>query len=60
MIDERVINSGLITHQAQVELVIGGHRKILLANITNIGRYACILAHMSLSNNLLVLEKGVI
>ena len=43
VIDRRVINSGLITHQAQVELVIGSHSKILLADITNIGWYACIL-----------------
>lgn len=43
VIDGRVINSGLITHEAQVELVIGDHRETLVADITNVGRYACIL-----------------
>ena len=43
LIDGRIINLGLITHQAQVELVIGGHKEILLADITNTGWYACIL-----------------
>ena len=42
VIDGRVINSGLITHQAQVELVIGNHKEILLADITNTCLYACI------------------
>lgn len=43
VIDGRVINSGLITHQAQVELIIGNHQESLMADITNTGRYACIL-----------------
>ena len=43
VIDGRVINSSLITHQAQVELIIGSHREILLADITNNDKYACIL-----------------
>ena len=43
VIDGRVINSSLIAHQVQVELVIRSHKKILLADITNTGRYACIL-----------------
>ena len=43
MINRRVINLGLITHQAQVELVIRSHREILLVDITNTSQYACIL-----------------
>ena len=43
MIDERVINPGHITHQAEVEQVIGSHREVLLADITNTGWYTCIL-----------------
>jgi hypothetical protein len=43
VIDGRVINSGLITHQAQVEFIIGDHKEILVADLTNTGRYACIL-----------------
>ena len=43
VIDGRVISLGLITHQAQVELVIGSHTEMLLADITNTSRYACIL-----------------
>ena len=43
VIDGRMINSGLITHKASVQLVIGDHCKILVADITNIGKYSCIL-----------------
>lgn len=43
VIDGRMINSGLITHEAVVELVIGSHREKLVADITNTGRYPCIL-----------------
>ena len=43
VIDGRMINSGLITHETSVQLVIGDHCKILVANITNIGKYSCIL-----------------
>lgn len=43
VIDGRVIDSGLITHQAQVELFIGNHHEMLLAEITNTGHYDCIL-----------------
>ena len=37
MIDGRMINLSLITHKAQVELIIGNHWEISLADITNIG-----------------------
>lgn len=43
VIDGRMINSGLITHEASVELQIGDHREWLTADITNIGRYQCVL-----------------
>lgn len=43
VIDCRVINSGLITHEALVQLEIGGHREVIMADITNTGRYPCIL-----------------
>ena len=43
VIDGRMINSGLITHEANVQLVIGDHCKILVADITNTGKYSCIL-----------------
>ena len=43
LIDGQVIDSGLITHQALVQLVIRDHCEILLAEITNTGQYACIL-----------------
>ena len=43
VIDGRVIDSGLITHQAQVELFIGNHHEMLLAEINNTGHYDCIL-----------------
>ena len=42
VINGQMINSGLITHQAQVELLIGNHQETLLADITNTRRYACI------------------
>lgn len=43
VIDGRVISSGLITHEATVDLAVGGHQEKLLADITNTGRYNCIL-----------------
>lgn len=39
VIDGRVINSGLITHRAIFELEIGNHREIIIADLTNTGRY---------------------
>ena len=44
MIDGRVINCGLITHEASVQVMIGDHCKILVANITNTRKYSCILS----------------
>ena len=43
VIDGRVISSGLITHEATVDLTVGDHQEKLLADITNTGRYNCIL-----------------
>lgn len=43
VIDGRMINSGLITHEASVELQVGDHREWLTADITNTGRYPCVL-----------------
>lgn len=43
VIDGRLINSGLITHEATVELVVADHKEILLVDLTNTGRYSCIL-----------------
>ena len=43
VIDGRMINFGLITHKASVQLVIGDHCKMLVAGITNTGKYSCIL-----------------
>lgn len=43
IIDGRTISSGLITHETTVDLIVNGHREKLLANITNTGRYDCIL-----------------
>lgn len=43
VIDGRMINSGLITHEAKVELRVGDHKELLVADITNTGRYPCIL-----------------
>ena len=43
VIDGRVIRSGLITHEATVELNIGGHREILVADLTNTVQYPCVL-----------------
>lgn len=40
VIDGRVINFGLITHQARVELFIKNHHETLLAEITNTRHYA--------------------
>lgn len=43
VIDGRRINSGLIIHEATVELQVNDHREVLVADITNTGRYSCIL-----------------
>lgn len=43
VIDGRIINSGLITHEAVVELQVENHHERLTADITNTGRYPCIL-----------------
>lgn len=43
VIDGRVINSGLITHEATFELEVGNHRETIVADLTNTGRYHCIL-----------------
>lgn len=43
VIDGRVINSGLITYEATVQLEVGDHREVVVADITNTGRYSCIL-----------------
>jgi len=38
-----MINLGLITHEAIVELGVGDQRELLVFDITNTGRYSCIL-----------------
>ena len=43
VIDGRVINTGLVTHEATFQLVIGNHTETLTADITNTGRYDCIV-----------------
>ena len=43
VIDGRVINTGLVTHEATFQLVIGDHVETLTADITNTGRYDCVL-----------------
>ena len=43
IIDGKVINSGLINHEATVELKVRNHRETLIADITNTGRYPCVL-----------------
>lgn len=43
IIDGRVINSSLITHEATFQLTMGGHHEIIVADHTNTGRYHCIL-----------------
>ena len=43
MIDGRVISSKLITHEATIKMTIGDHEEILVADITNTGKYPCIL-----------------
>ena len=43
VIDGRVINSSLITHEVSIQLMIGDHCKILVVDITNTGKYSCIL-----------------
>ena len=48
VIDGRMISSGLIAHEAIVELIIGNHRERLVTDVTNTGRYPCILGIPSL------------
>ena len=43
VINGKVINLGLITHEAIVELKVGNHQETLIADITNTGRYPCAL-----------------
>lgn len=43
VIDGRTIDSGLITHEATVELDINSHRELLIADLTNTGRYPYVL-----------------
>lgn len=43
VIDGRITNSGLITHEAIVELQIGSHCEIITTDITNTGHYPCVL-----------------
>ena len=43
IIDGRVINSGLMTHEAIVELKVGNHQETLIIDITNTRRYLCVL-----------------
>lgn len=43
VIDGRMINSGLITKEAILTLCIGQHQETLVADITNTGKYPCIL-----------------
>lgn len=43
VIDGREISSGLITHDATVRLDISGHQELLVADLTNTGKYPCIL-----------------
>lgn len=43
VIDGRVINSGLITHEAEIHLTVNNHYETLKADITNTGRYPCVL-----------------
>lgn len=43
VIDGRIISSGLITHEAVVELIVADHKELLLVDLTNTGRYPCIL-----------------
>lgn len=51
VIDGWVINTGLITHEAAFQLVIGDHRETLIADITNTGRYDYILGTLWLSHH---------
>ena len=43
VIDGRVINSRLITHEAIVELKVENHQETLIADITSTKRYLCVL-----------------
>ena len=51
VIDGRIINSSLITQEATIEVNIGDHHETLVADITNIGRYSCILGIPWLSHH---------
>lgn len=43
VIDGRIIQSGLITHEASIRLVIGEHQETVTADVTNTGRFSVIL-----------------
>lgn len=43
VIDGPMINSGLITREATIEVEVGDHWELLVADITNMGPYPCIL-----------------
>ena len=43
VIDGRTISSGLITHEVVTTIVIGQHSETLSFDLTNTGRYSCIL-----------------
>ena len=43
VIDGRIISSRLSTHEASVVFTMGGHQETLRADITNTGRYECVL-----------------
>lgn len=43
VVDGRVISSGLITHEATMQLEVENHHEVVVADITNTGRYSCIL-----------------
>ena len=49
VIDGRIISSELITHEATVDLTVDDQQEKRLADITNTGRYDCILAPLGLS-----------
>ena len=51
LIDGRAINSRLITQEVIVNLQVGNHEEKLVADITNTGRYACILGTPWLSRH---------
>ena len=43
VIDRRLINFGIITHKATVELDVVGHQELLVANLINMERYLFVL-----------------